>query len=100
MATMMEMPPVRDCSVRTCAYNRQGCHAFAITVGSSDRAHCETFIDLPVIGGFEMVTAQVGACKRDDCRYNEGLTCHAPMITIGPDVDAADCLTYDPPVLV
>lgn len=96
MATTTEMPRVRDCAVRSCAYNQNGCHAFAITVGSSDRAHCETFADVPIKGGVTTMIAQVGACKRADCRHNDDLVCHAPSITIGPDLDAADCLTYEP----
>ncbi|MFC7545835.1 DUF1540 domain-containing protein [Plantactinospora sp. GCM10030261] len=95
MATI-DMPQVRDCAVRACAYNQTGCHAFAITVGSSERAHCETFVDGPVKGGVATLTAQVGACKRADCRHNDDLVCHASSITVGPDLDAADCLTYEP----
>jgi hypothetical protein len=92
---MAEMPQVRDCAVRACAYNRQGCHAYAITIGSSDTAHCETYADLPVKGGVDTL-ARVGACTREDCQHNDNLLCHAPEITVGPDVDAADCLTYAP----
>jgi hypothetical protein len=96
MADRLQMPQVRDCGVPSCSYNHDGCHAFAITVGSSERAHCETFIEQPTKVGEESTVAQVGACKRADCRHNEDLFCHAPTITIGPDVDAADCLTYEP----
>ncbi|WP_229403092.1 DUF1540 domain-containing protein [Micromonospora okii] len=96
MATAMEMPPVQECVVATCAYNHTGdCHAFAITIGSADHAHCHTFVEMPVRGGVEAMTAQVGACKRADCRHNSGLECHAPAIRVGPDNDMADCLTYD-----
>jgi Domain of Unknown Function (DUF1540) len=94
MTTMLEMPRVRDCAVFMCAYNQQGCHAFAITVGS-DHAHCETFVEAPNKAGIESVIAQVGACKRADCRHNDGLECMAPAITVGPDQDTADCLTYE-----
>jgi hypothetical protein len=95
MTTLLEMPRVRDCAVFMCAYNQQGCHAFAITIGSSDHAHCETFVEAPAKAGIESVVAQVGACKRADCRHNDGLQCQAPSITVGPDLDTADCLTYE-----
>jgi Domain of Unknown Function (DUF1540) len=96
MTTLLEMPRVRECAVFLCAYNHTGdCHAFAITVGS-DHAHCETYVQAPAKAGMESVTAQVGACKRADCRHNDGLECQAPGITVGPDRDSADCLTYDP----
>jgi hypothetical protein len=94
MTTLLEMPRVRDCAVFMCAYNHGGCHAFAITVGS-DHAHCETFVEAPAKAGIESVIAQVGACKRADCRHNDGLECQAPAITVGPDRDTADCLTYE-----
>jgi hypothetical protein len=96
MTTTLEMPRVRDCAVFMCAYNQQGCHAFAITVGTDDHAHCETFTEAPDRAGIGSVIAQVGACKRADCRHNDGLACTAPAITVGPDQDLADCLTYDP----
>jgi hypothetical protein len=96
MATAMEMPPVQECVATSCAYNHTGdCRAFAITIGSPDHAHCHTFIEMPVRGGVEAMIAQVGACKRADCRHNSGLECHAPAIRVGPDNDMADCLTYD-----
>jgi hypothetical protein len=96
MTASLEMPRVRDCTVHSCAYNEHGCHAFAITVGSSDHAHCDTFVDLPTRGGIESVTAQVGACKRADCRHNSDLECRAPAIEVGGGADVADCKTYEP----
>ena len=49
MTAAMEMPRVQECVVAACAYNHTGdCHAFAITIGSMDHAHCHTFIELPV----------------------------------------------------
>jgi hypothetical protein len=98
VSPLTELPQVRDCAVYSCAYNRDGCHAGAITVGSSDHAHCETFVQSTDHGaGTPTASARVGACKRADCLHNQHLTCHAPMITIGPDLDPADCLTYTLP---
>ena len=95
MTRAMEMPRVEECAVRSCAYNHTNdCHAFAITIGSSDHAHCHTFIEAPVRGGIEQINAQVGACQRADCQHNSDLECHAPAITVGPGTDLADCQTY------
>ncbi|MFC0006013.1 DUF1540 domain-containing protein [Micromonospora siamensis] len=95
MTAAMEMPRVQECVATSCAYNQtNACHAFAITIGSSDHAHCHTFIDMPVRGGIETLVAQVGACQRSDCRHNSELECHAPSIRVGPDNDGADCMTY------
>ncbi|SCG58686.1 DUF1540 domain-containing protein [Micromonospora inositola] len=95
MTAAMEMPRVQECAVASCAYNHTNdCHAFAITIGSSDHAHCHTFVELPVRGGIDQLVAQVGACSRSDCRHNSDLECHAPAITVGPDNDMADCMTY------
>ncbi|GAA2718150.1 DUF1540 domain-containing protein [Micromonospora olivasterospora] len=96
MTASTERPRVRECVVAACAYNRRGdCHAFAITIGSSDHAHCHTFTTLPKPGGVDTLIAQVGACQREDCRHNSRLECHAPGIRVGPDNDLADCMTYD-----
>ncbi|WBB79482.1 DUF1540 domain-containing protein [Micromonospora sp. WMMD882] len=94
MSTGVEMPRVEDCTVTRCSYNQNGCHAFAITVGSSDQARCHTFVESPVRGGLEMSVAQVGACQRHDCRHNSELECRAPGIQVGQET--ADCLTYAP----
>ncbi|MEH0844342.1 DUF1540 domain-containing protein [Micromonospora sp. CPCC 205711] len=95
MTAATQMPKVQECTVVSCAYNHTNdCHAFAITVGSSDHAHCHTFVELPVRGGIDQLVAQVGACSRADCRHNSDLECHAPSITVGPRTDMADCMTY------
>lgn len=95
MTAMMEMPRVQECTVSSCAYNQDGCHAYAITIGSPDHAHCNTFFEVPTKGGIESVIAQVGACQRADCRHNVELECHASAITVAPGQDMADCMTYD-----
>jgi hypothetical protein len=92
----MQMPLVQECTVVSCSYNQNGCHAFAITVGGSDgRANCTTFVEMPTRGGIESMIAQVGACKRSDCRHNAELECRAPAITVNADLDMADCVTYE-----
>lgn len=94
--TQLEMPHVDECSVTSCAYNHDGCHAFAITVGGHDHsASCDTFFDITDKGGLDTVIAQVGACHRSECRHNVDLECRASAIRVGPGGDAADCLTYE-----
>jgi len=95
--SLLEMPPVSECTVDGCSYNHDGCHAFAITIaGSSGSAECGTFIPLSAKGGLDRVTAQVGACQRTDCRHNADLECRAPSIRVGAGQDLADCLTFTP----
>jgi hypothetical protein len=91
MSTLLEMPHVTDCSATSCAYNHDGCHAFAVTIDTS--AACGTFMNLNEKGGLDVV-AQVGACQRQDCVHNEALECRAPSITVGATGDQADCLSY------
>lgn len=96
MTDMLEMPRVHECTVTGCGYNaHEGCHAFAITIGQQN-ANCATFFDTSAKGGLDKVIAQVGACKRVDCRHNSDFECRAPAIRVGPGQDAADCQTYDP----
>ena len=81
MTAAMEMPRVQECVVASCAYNQASdCHAFAITIGSSDHAHCHTFVESPSRAGRTALIAQVGACQRADCLHNAELECHAPSI--------------------
>ena len=94
MTQMLQMPRVQECTVTGCGYNHGGCRAFAVTIGGRSRSSCDTFIATADKGGLEMVTAQVGACKRTDCRHNAELECHAPQIQVGQDQDQASCLTY------
>lgn len=91
MSTTLEMPQVHDCSATTCAYNHDGCHAFAISMNSD--AECATFLSLNDKGGLDVV-AQVGACQRVDCVHNESLECKAPFVRVGSAASGADCLSY------
>ncbi|MBD3779353.1 MULTISPECIES: DUF1540 domain-containing protein [unclassified Cellulomonas] len=99
MSTLMDQPPVSECSVDGCSYNHDhACSAAAITVGGSTTgdAQCSTFIPLSVKGGLDRVVSHVGACQRADCSHNEHLTCAADAVRIGAGHDLADCLTYAP----
>lgn len=94
---MTTMPAVKECTVTTCAYNQDGCHAFAITV-RAEGAACGTFIALETKGGTDQGAAQVGACSRSDCRHNADLECTADAVRVGLGQDglSANCLTYEP----
>ncbi|SDT79092.1 protein of unknown function [Actinoplanes derwentensis] len=94
MTQMLNMPRVQACTATGCGYNHNGCTAFAITISESNSA-CGTFAGAGLSGGMGIATAQVGACKRADCKYNDNLECQAPAITVGASADLADCLTYE-----
>ncbi|MDO4613313.1 MAG: hypothetical protein Q4B10_04545 [Actinomycetaceae bacterium] len=85
---MTTMPQVSECQATTCAFNHDGCQAFAMTMGEGG---CTTFIALDTLGGLPTVDAQVGACQRGDCTFNHQLVCSAPAVRV--DANEA-CLTY------
>jgi hypothetical protein len=98
MPTMIDLPIVSSCSVETCGYNHDGCHAGAISVGSpatGSHAHCNTFADTAAKGGHAQQAA-VGACSRTDCAHNTDMACGATAIDVGSATDMADCLTFTP----
>ncbi len=80
-----------NCTVSECSFNHDGCAAPAITVGGSG---CSTFISLGVVGGLSKPASTVGACQRNDCKFNDHLMCSATDVVIGKTVDVADCQTY------
>lgn len=100
MSALLDLPHVSECSVSTCGYNHDGCHAGAVTVaGHSGVAECVTFIPLSHKGGLDKVVGQVGACQRSECVHNSALECTASSVRIGAGAAAdelADCLTYSP----
>lgn len=83
------MPSVRECDVVSCAFNHEGCSAFAMTMGSKG---CATFIPLDTVGGLDSVRAQVGACQKVDCIYNENLECRTNFIRISGS--QGECMMY------
>ena len=96
MPTLMDLPPVAECSVDGCSYNHEhACQAAAVTIGASGAdANCATFIPLGVKGGLDKVVSHVGACQRADCRHNSALECTAASVRVGAGADSADCLTF------
>ncbi|WP_062521882.1 DUF1540 domain-containing protein [Demequina silvatica] len=92
MPVSIGLPIVSSCSVASCGYNHDGCHAGAISVGGA-HAHCNTFTETDHKGGADP-TATVGACNREDCQHNKDLMCTADSIAVGGSTDVADCLTF------
>jgi hypothetical protein len=45
-------------------------------------------------GGMKEVTGSVGACKIDNCAFNESLECTADGIHVGIHADHAECETF------
>ena len=90
---MTTITAVNACATTTCAYNHDGCAAYAFTIGgSSAKATCGTFIALDARGGLSVADGHVGACQRIECKHNAGLMCAADSIVVG---DTADCTTYE-----
>lgn len=90
---MAAVTAVSTCATKSCAYNREGCTAFAITVGGGEgAASCGTFITLDARGGLPVAEGHVGACQRLECVHNTDLMCTAEAVAIGED---AVCLAYE-----
>lgn len=92
----MKMPAVKQCTVDNCAYNGEhACHALAITVGDpGGEPACDTYFEASRHGGDPEAHAGVGACKTDDCKFNQDYECTATAIQIGMLHKHPDCLTY------
>jgi hypothetical protein len=92
---VVEMPPVRSCSARQCAYNvNQSCHAKAITVGDVTNPECDTFLQSGSHNKEANRVAGVGACKVTGCRFNADFECTAESIQVGVKDNKINCLTY------
>ena len=93
----IEMPKVKACSVKQCAYNMDSnCHAKAITVGDHKNPDCDTFFQSPAHTKHIARTAGVGACKVTHCQYNDDFECMANGIEVGVKANHIKCLTYAP----
>ncbi len=77
-----------------CAYNKSSeCHAMAITVGGKTPI-CDTCMKSTIKGGVLDMTAGVGACKVEGCKFNEMLECSASGIHVERHTDHAECNTF------
>jgi hypothetical protein len=97
MKLVIDVPPIGECTVTACAYNRDlSCHAQAITIGSGVHPACDTFLASSEHVQDTSHVAGVGACKVASCRYNEDLECRAERIAVAHHGGHADCATFAP----
>lgn len=87
---MNTVTAVTTCATTSCAYNNEGCKAFAVTIGGSEKASCATFISLDARGGLGS-GGKVGACQHLECVHNADLMCTASGVEISAD---QTCQTY------
>jgi hypothetical protein len=93
----MDMPRVSTCNATLCAFNEgHACHALAITVGDERAPRCDTYCECAAHAGDVHEIAGVGACKMDDCEYNDGLYCTASNIQVKSSDVGPICVTYNP----
>ncbi len=92
----MTMPKIMDCDMMDCVYNRDDeCHAMAITIGDQSPI-CDTCMRGSKKGGVMDMTAGVGACKVESCKFNRSLECSSKGIHVGQHTDHAECETFSP----
>lgn len=96
---MKEMAKITKCDVTDCSYNKNNqCHTLAITVGGPEDPTpcCDTYIHSSQKGGIPDVQGGVGACKVENCNFNQSLECSAPGVQVGMQGSNPDCLTFKP----
>ena len=92
-----EMVKITSCNVTDCSYNKHNaCHTLAITVGGPGDPcpSCDTYLHSSQKGGMIDVQGGIGACKVENCNYNQALECSAPSVTVGAHKSHPDCLTF------
>ncbi|MFC3850196.1 DUF1540 domain-containing protein [Corynebacterium hansenii] len=89
---MSSVTKISSCTTTSCAYNNDGCTAFAVNVGGDGAAACTTFATIDLRAGLSGAEAQVGACKRLDCTHNENLMCGLADISVSGET--AQCDNY------
>ncbi|WP_342372669.1 DUF1540 domain-containing protein [Propioniciclava soli] len=89
---MSTVTAIKSCAMMECAFNSDGCTAYAITVGGQKDASCVTFVTLDARGGLGTADAHVGACQRLECVHNADLMCTADSIGVSAD---ANCAQYE-----
>ena len=88
---MPAITPIKSCNTTACAFNNNGCTAFAITVDGTSA--CTTFITLDARGGLPVAEGHVGACQRLECVHNTDLMCTAEAVSFS--AGNASCLSYE-----
>ena len=94
----LDIPKVMSCSATECSYNKANeCHAVAITVGGHKNPLCDTFYNSGRKGGVAGINGGVGACRKEDCRFNTDLECMASRgISVAMSEGQANCSTFSP----
>lgn len=91
----MKMAKVKSCDAEECAYNiKNKCHAIAITVGGGPSPRCDTLTIAARQAGLPNITAGVGACKIENCQFNESLECVAKSIRVKVHTMLPECTTF------
>ncbi|WP_444891892.1 DUF1540 domain-containing protein [Microbulbifer sp. TRSA001] len=94
MIIATDMPEVSQCAASQCAYNaNDACHARAITIGDGADPDCDTFFTNSRHSSSSR-TAGVGACKMEDCKFNDDFECSAESIQIGLRGNSQHCQSY------
>ncbi len=75
-------------------YGTNNCHAKAITVGDEANPGCDTYFDTNLHTHESKRIAGVGACKMDDCQFNNDFECAADGVSVGMVDGKINCLTY------
>ena len=94
-----EMVKISSCDVVDCSYNKHNaCHTLAITVGGPGDPcpNCDTYMHGNQKGGIVDVQGGIGACKVENCSFNQSLECSAPSVKVGMHESHPDCFTYQP----
>lgn len=85
---------ISNCNASKCIYNYSGkCCTLAINVGGPEPL-CDTYFFNGKKGGFEDLTAIVGACKVDTCIHNRFYECMADNVEILSGQDLVECSTF------
>ncbi|MFP4164665.1 MAG: DUF1540 domain-containing protein [Chitinispirillaceae bacterium] len=91
-----QIPRIFDCDATECIYNKnKQCHTPAITVGDEEPM-CDTFKSSKIKGGRDEIIGGVGACKVQNCKYNESFECTAKGIHVALKKNHPDCSTFEP----
>lgn len=96
----MEMPLIQSCDMTDCDYNKhKQCHAMAVTIGDADNPMCDTFWvteGAKAKAGDPKQMGRVGACRMNQCTYNDRLQCTSEGITVRQRERNPMCQTYNP----
>jgi hypothetical protein len=92
----MDTVVITECQQTGCAYNHDNkCRALGITVGDEQGPACDTFCSSETEGGDPDRGGRVGACKLEQCKYNDRLECGAPSVRVNSEDGGPACGTFE-----